>query len=195
MNRDQALAIVQEFVQNQNLIRHMLAVEAAMRAYADLYGEDPEEWGIAGLLHDFDWEIHPSVDSHPQDGAPILRERGVPEHIVRCVLSHADHTGVPRNSLMERALIACDEITGLITAVALIRPSRSLHDLKVKSVRKKWKDHHFAANVDRSEIERAAQELGVDLWEHVDRVIQAMRGIADELDLAGAPAENTLQQT
>ncbi len=193
MNRDQALTIVQEYVQNQNLIRHMLAVEAAMRAYADLYGEDPEEWGVAGLLHDFDWEIHPSLESHPQEGAPILRERGVPEHIVRCVLSHADHTGVPRNSLMERALYACDEITGLITAVALVRPSRSLHDLKVKSVRKKWKDHHFAANVDRSEIERAAQELGVDLWEHVDRVIQAMRGIADELDLAGDPATATMQ--
>jgi len=193
MNRDQALTIVQEYVQNQNLIRHMLAVEAAMRAYADLYGEDPEEWGVAGLLHDFDWEIHPSLESHPQEGAPILRERGVPEHIVRCVLSHADHTGVPRNSLMERALYACDEITGLITAVALVRPSRSLHDLKVKSVRKKWKDHHFAANVDRSEIERAAQELGVDLWEHVDRVIQAMRGIADELDLAGDPATANMQ--
>ena len=193
MNRDQALAIVEEHVQNQNLIRHMLAVEAAMRAYAEWYGEDPEEWGIAGLLHDFDWEIHPSVDSHPQDGAPILRERGVPEHIVRCILSHADHTGVPRDSLMARALLACDEITGLITAVALIRPSRSLHDLKVKSVRKKWKDHHFAANVDRSEIERAAQEFGVDLWEHVDFVIQAMRGIAGELDLAGTLATDSMQ--
>jgi putative nucleotidyltransferase with HDIG domain len=195
MNRAQALTIVKEHVQNQNLIRHMLAVEAAMRAYAELYGEDPEEWGVVGLLHDFDWEIHPSMESHPQEGAPLLRERGVPEHIVRCVLSHADHTGVPRNSLMERALYACDEITGLITAVALVRPSRSVHDLKVKSVRKKWKDHRFAANVDRSEIERAAQELGVDLWEHVGRVIQAMCGIADELDLAGDHAAASMQQT
>ncbi len=185
MQRDEALAIMHEYVQNQNLRRHMLAVEAAMRDYAKFFGEDPDEWGIVGLLHDFDWEIHPSLESHPQAGAPILQDRGVPEHIIRCILSHADHTGVPRQTLMERALYACDEITGLIVAVALVRPSRSLHDLKVRSVRKKWKEPRFAANVDRDQIARAAEELGVDLWEHVDRVIQAMRTIADELGLDG----------
>ena len=185
MERDDALAIVHEFIQNQNLRRHMLAVEAVMRDYAKFYGEDPDEWGLVGLLHDFDWEIHPSLESHPQDGIPILQERAVPEHIIRCILSHADHTGVPRQTLMERALYACDEITGLIVAVALVRPSRSLHDLKVRSVRKKWKEPRFAANVDRDMIARGAEELGVDLWEHVDRVIQAMRTIAEELGLNG----------
>ena len=185
MERDQALTIVHEYVQNQNLRRHMIAVEAAMRDYAKYFGEDPDEWGLVGLLHDFDWEIHPSLESHPQDGAPILRERGVPEHIIRCILSHADHTDVPRQTLMERALYACDEITGLIVAVALVRPSRSLHDLKVSSVRKKWKEPRFAANVDREQIARGAEELGVDLWEHVERVIQAMRTVAEELGLDG----------
>jgi putative nucleotidyltransferase with HDIG domain len=186
MNRENALAIVYEFVENENLRRHMLAVEAAMRSYATRYGEDPDLWGLAGLLHDFDWEIHPDLEGHPQEGAPILRQRGVPEEIVSCILSHADHTGVPRVTLMQRALFACDEITGLITAVALIRPSKSLHDLKVRSVRKKWTNARFAANVDREEIERAAEELGVDLWEHVQHVIEAMRGIADQLELDGS---------
>jgi putative nucleotidyltransferase with HDIG domain len=185
MERDQALAIVHEFVQNQNLRRHMIAVEAAMRAYAKYFGEDPDDWGLVGLLHDFDWEIHPSLEGHPQNGAPILRERGVPEHIIRCILSHADHTGVPRQTLMERALYACDEITGLIVAVALVRPSRSLYDLKVSSVRKKWKEPRFAANVDRDQIARGAEELGVDLWEHVERVIQAMQTVAEDLGLDG----------
>lgn len=185
MDRDQALGIVQEFIQNQNLIKHMLAVEAAMYDYAKHYGEDPEPWGIAGLLHDFDWEIHPDLKKHPQEGAPILRSRGVPEPIVRCILSHAYHTGIPRESLMERALYACDEITGLITAVTLVRPSRSLHDLKVRSVRKKWKDARFAANVNREEIASAAQELEVDLWEHIGRVIQSMRRVAPKLGLDG----------
>ncbi|NLG72513.1 MAG: HDIG domain-containing protein, partial [Chloroflexi bacterium] len=162
MDRAQALALVREFVKNENLVRHMLAVEAAMRFYAEKFGEDVELWGLTGLLHDFDWEIHPTLDEHPQKGASILRERGVSEVIVRAILSHADHTGVPRQSLMEKALFACDEITGLITAVALVRPSRSLHDLKVSSVKKKWKDRSFAAGANREEIERAAQEFGVD---------------------------------
>lgn len=185
MNREQAYDLVREFVSNENLVRHMLAVEASMEDYARYFGEDPAPWGMAGLLHDFDWEIHPDLTSHPQDGAPILRERGVPEDIIRCILSHADHTGVPRETLMERALIACDEITGLITAVALVRPSRSIHDVKVKSVKKKWKDLRFAANVDRNEIEKSADALGVDLWEHVDRIIHSMQRIAPELGLEG----------
>ncbi len=185
MTRDEAYAIVQEYVKNENLIRHMLSVEAAMRFYAEKYGEDVEMWGMSGLLHDFDWEIHPTLEQHPQDGIPILRERGVPEEIVRAIQSHADHTGVPRQTLMEKALYACDEITGLIVAVALVRPSKSLHDLKVKSVKKKWKDRSFAAGANREEISGAAEEFGVPLWEHVDNVIQAMRGIAPQLGLEG----------
>lgn len=188
MNREDALTIVREFVENENLRRHMLAVEAAMRSYAVHFHEDPDLWGLAGLLHDFDWEIHPDLERHPQEGAPILRERGVPEKVIRCILSHADHTGVPRETLMQRALYACDEITGLIVAVALIRPSKSLHDLKVRSVRKKWNNARFAANVDREQIERAVEALGVELWEHVQRVIEAMRGIAEQLDLNGTLA-------
>jgi putative nucleotidyltransferase with HDIG domain len=181
MNRENALAIVEQYVSNENLIRHMLAVEAAMRFYANKYDQDAELWGNTGLLHDFDWEIHPTLEEHPQAGAPILRENGVPEEIIRAVLSHADHTGVPRETLMEKALLACDEITGLITAVALVRPSRSLDDLKVKSVKKKWKDRSFAAGADREEIARAVEDFGVDLWEHTTNVILAMRTIGTEL--------------
>jgi putative nucleotidyltransferase with HDIG domain len=188
MTRDEALAIVQEYVKNVALQRHMLAVEAAMTAYAAHFGEDDSLWRLAGLLHDFDWEIHPTLEHHPQDGAPILRERGVPEIVIRCILSHADHTGVPRQTPMERSLFACDELTGLITAVALVRPSHSLSDLEVPSIRKKWKDARFAANVDRKEIERGAAELGVELWDHVGHVLEAMRGISGDLGLAGQPA-------
>jgi len=181
MNRSEALAIVREYTKNENLVRHMRAVEAAMRFYAEEYGENVETWGNSGLLHDFDWEIHPTLEQHPHDGAPILRERGVPEEIVRAIQSHADHTGVPRQTRMEKALYACDEITGLIVAVALVRPSRSLSDLKVKSVKKKWKDRSFAAGANREEIEKATQEFGVELWEHVGNVIEAMRSIANDL--------------
>jgi putative nucleotidyltransferase with HDIG domain len=185
MNRDKALEVVNEFIENQNLVRHMLAVEAAMRFYAQKYGEDQEKWGVTGLLHDFDWEIHPTLEQHPQAGEPLLRERGVPEEIIRAIQSHADHTGIPRESSMEKALFACDEITGLITAVALVRPSRSLADLKVKSVKKKWKDKSFAAGANRDEIAQGADEFGVDLWEHTANVIEAMRQVAPELGLAG----------
>ena len=185
MNRSEALDIVNEYIQNENLKRHMYAVEASMRFYAEELGEDVEVWGITGLLHDFDWEIHPTLEQHPQDGAAILRAQGVPDEIVQAILSHADHTGVPRKSTMEKALYACDEITGLIVAVALVRPSRSLHDLKVKSVKKKWKDKSFAAGANRTEIEQATEEFGVPLWTHVENVIVAMRGIAPELGLDG----------
>jgi putative nucleotidyltransferase with HDIG domain len=189
MDRASAYAIVTEFIKNPNLINHMLAVEAAMRAYAVKHGEDPEAWGLAGLLHDFDWEIHPTLDQHPQDGAPILRERGVPEDIIRCIQSHADHTGVPREKLMDKVLAACDELTGLITACALVRPSKSLFDLTAKSVRGKWKDRAFAAGVDRAEIERHVAALGVDLTEHITFTIEAMRTIAPELGLDGRLAQ------
>jgi len=183
MNRIEALAIVNEFVKNQNLVRHMLAVEAAMRFYAEEFGEEADTWGIAGLLHDFDWEIHPTLDDHPQKGVPILRDRGVPEIFCRAVLSHADHTGVPRQSRMEKALFACDEITGLITATALVRPSRSIADLTVKSVKKKWKYKAFAAGANREEIEQGVTDFGVELWEHVGNVIKAMQQIAPEIGL------------
>lgn len=183
MDRAAAYAIVTEYVSNINLIRHMLAVEAAMRFYAEKLGEDPELWGNTGLLHDFDWEIHPTLEEHPQAGVPILREREVPEVIIRAIQSHAEHTGVPRETTMEKALFACDEITGLITAVALVRPSRSLSDLTVKSVKKKWKDRSFAAGANREEIEAGAHEFGVDLWEHTTNVISAMQRVAPELGL------------
>jgi len=185
MEREEAISIVREHVKNENLVRHMLAVEAAMRFYAELYGEDIELWGVTGLLHDFDWEIHPTLEEHPHQGSVILRERGVSDEVVRAIMSHADHTGVIRETRMEKALLACDEITGLIVAVALVRPSRSLHDVKVSSVKKKWKDRSFAAGANREEISRAAEEFGVDLWEHVANVIIAMQRIAPQLGLDG----------
>ncbi len=190
MTRDEALAIVKEYVKNEGLIRHMLSVEACMRFYAEKFGEDPETWGLIGLLHDFDWEIHPTMYEHPSAGAPILREHGVPEDIIQDILSHGsagpDSPGyVPRDTLRRKALYACDEITGLVTAVALVRPSRSLLDLEVSSVKKKWKDKAFAAGTDRHEMEEAAKDFGIDLWEHVGNVIQAMRRIAPELGLVG----------
>jgi putative nucleotidyltransferase with HDIG domain len=185
MTRDEALAIVHEYVKNENLVKHMLSVEAAMQFYAEKFGEDVELWSNTGLLHDFDWEIHPTLEEHPLAGAPILRQRGVPEEIIRGVMSHADHTGVVRQSRMEKALYACDEVTGLVTAVALVRPSRSLLDLEASSVKKKWKDKAFAAGANRGEIEKAAAEFGIDLWEHVGNVILAMRRIAPELGLVG----------
>ena len=185
--RERALEIVREFVKNENLVRHMLAVEAAMRFYARKFGEDEESWAVAALLHDFDWEIHPDMDSHPQNGAPLLRERGVPEEIVQHVLSHADHAGVPRDTLLRKALYACDDITGLIVAVALVRPSRSIHDVKVKSVKKKWKNLQFAAGANREEMEKSFSAFGVEPWEHVGNVLEAMQGIAGDLGLEGEP--------
>ncbi|WKZ37071.1 MAG: HDIG domain-containing protein [Anaerolineales bacterium] len=189
MNREEALALVREFVKNEGLVRHMLSVEAAMRFYAEKYGEDVELWGLLGLLHDFDWEVHPTLEEHPQKGSAILRERGVSEEIIQDILSHADHTGIPRDTVRRKALAACDEITGLITAVALVRPSHSLYDLEANSVKKKWKDKAFAAGASREEMTHSAQEFGIDLWEHVGNVIIAMRRIAPELGLAG-----TIQQ-
>jgi len=186
VNRQEAYDIVREHVKNENLIKHMLAVEAAMRAYAQKYGEEPDGWGIAGLLHDFDWEIHPTLDEHPQKGSAILRERGVDEATIQTILSHAEHTGVPRDTLRDKALYAVDELTGLITAAALVRPSKSVMDMEVSSIKKKWKDKSFAAGVNRDDIQQGCTDLGVDLWEeHVPLVLKAMQGIAPELGLAG----------
>lgn len=185
LTRNEALALVREYVKNESLVRHMLSVEAAMRFYAEKFGEDVELWGLVGLLHDFDWEIHPTAEQHPIEGAPILRACGVDEEIVQAILSHGDHTGVPRDTLMRKALSACDEITGFLTAVALVRPSRSILDLEVSSAKKKWKDRAFAAGANREEIERTTADFGVELWEHVGNVIAAMRRIAPDLGLVG----------
>lgn len=186
--RKDAWQLVNEYTESINLIRHMLAVEAAMGAYARRFGKDEELWRTVGLVHDFDYEKHPdlSVEGHPVVGSKILREQDWPEEIVRAVLSHAsEYTGVPRESLMEKTLWAVDDLTGLIVAVALVRPSKSIHDVKVKSVRKKWKDKSFAAAVNRDDIEQGAAALGVDLWDHVGVVLAAMQGIADDLGLDG----------
>jgi len=187
-DRQDAWNLVCEYTQNINLRRHMLAVEAAMRAYARHFSEDEELWGLVGLLHDFDYERFPDIatDGHPNVGAPILRERGYDETVVRAVLSHATEvTGVERRTRLEHTLYAVDELTGLITAVALVRPSKDIRDVEVKSVRKKWKDKVFAAGVHREDIEAGAAALGVDLWEHVGVVLAAMQGIAGELGLDG----------
>jgi putative nucleotidyltransferase with HDIG domain len=185
MNREEALSIVHEFVKNQGLINHMLSVEAALRFYAQKFNQDEETWGLAGLLHDFDWEIHPTAEEHPLLGAPILRERGVSEEIVQAILSHGSNLEIPRETLLQKGLSACDEVTGLITAVTLVRPSRSLYDLTASSVKKKWNNRAFAAGANREEIASGAEEFGIELWQHVDNVILAMRRIAPELGLAG----------
>ncbi len=177
--REEAYQIVTHYVKNAGLINHMLSVEAAMRYYADKLDGDVEIWGLAGLLHDFDWEIHPSLEEHPSAGEPLLRERGVPEEIVHAILSHGE--GVERINTMEKCLAAVDELTGLVTAVALVRPSRSLYDLTASSVKKKWKDRAFAAAINREEIAANTEAFGVELWPHVDNVILAMRVIAPRL--------------
>lgn len=182
--REEAYQIVTQYVKNAGLINHMLSVEAAMRFYAEKTGGDVEVWGVAGLLHDFDWEIHPSLEEHPSAGAPILREHNIPEEIVHAILSHGE--GVERISPMEKCMAACDELTGLITAVALVRPSRSLYDLAASSVKKKWKDRAFAAAINREEIAENTQVFGMELWQHVDNVILAMRKIAPQLELEGS---------
>ncbi len=187
--RERALEIVREFVKNESLVKHMLAVEAAVRFYARKFGEDEELWGVTALLHDFDWEIHPDLNSHPQKGAPLLRERDVPEEIIENILSHADHTGVPRDTQLRKTLMACDEITGLITAVALVRPSKSIHDVKIKSVKKKWKNLAFAAGANRDEMDISFTDFGVEHWEHVGNVLEAMKGIAADLGLEGVTVE------
>lgn len=184
-SRDDALALVHEHVQSESLRRHMLSVEAACRAYARRFGEDEEIFGLAGLVHDFDYERFP--EEHPLPGVAILRERGYPDEVVHAVQAHyAVRTGVAPETLLDRTLCACDEVTGLITAAALVRPSRSVMDLEAKSVLKKFKDKAFAAGVDREEVKHAVALLGVELSDHVAFVIEAMRGIAPELGLEGS---------
>lgn len=183
VDRATAWALLQEHAKGDVLIKHALAVEASMRAYARKYGEDDELWGIVGMLHDFDWDVCPSLDQHPQYGAEILRERGYPEEIVRAVLSHGNHTGITRETPMEKTLFAVDELSGFITAVALVRPTKSLIDTEVRSVRKKMKDKTFARNINRDDIVQGAEDLGVDLDQHVAFVIEALKPVAAELGL------------
>jgi len=185
MTREQAWAILCEFTKSESLRKHALAVEACMTAYARKNGEEEEKWSVTALLHDFDWEIHPTLPDHPVKGEPILAERGVSEEIRRAILSHADFTGVPRRSLMERTLHACDELAGFLTAISYVKPKRSIHDVDVQSVRKKMKDKAFARAVSRDDIIRGAAELGVDLDEHVAFCISAMQARALELGLQG----------
>lgn len=186
MNRDANLALVREYTQNENLVRHMLAVEAAVRAYARKWGEDEEKWAAVGLLHDFDYERWPNPPDHPLRGSEILRERGYPEDVIYAIKSHADYLeDCPRVSRLDKTLYACDELCGFITACALVRPER-LEGLTAKSVRKKMKQPSFAAAVNRDDIVSGAADLGVDLDEHIDFCIAAMREVADELGLTPA---------
>ena len=192
-SRDDAIALLHSFTASESLRKHMLAVEAAMRAYAERYGEDVERWGLAGLMHDFDYERFPNADrapdrEHPSEGVRILRERGYPEEVLQAILGHATYTGVARETRMAKALFAVDELTGLITATALVKPSRSVYDVDASSVRKKMKDKAFARGVSREDVVNGAAELGVDLDEHIAFVIGAMQRSAPALGLAGTAA-------
>jgi putative nucleotidyltransferase with HDIG domain len=192
-SRDDALVLLHEYTASDSLRKHMLSVETAMRAYAERLGEDVERWGLAGLIHDFDYErfpndAHSPTDEHPAEGVRILRARGWPEDILEAILGHAQYSGVPRVTPMAKTLFAVDELTGLITATALVRPSRSVHEVETRSVRKKMKDKAFARGVSREDVIQGADALGVDLDEHITFVIAAMQRSADALGLAGVPA-------
>jgi putative nucleotidyltransferase with HDIG domain len=184
IDRAAAWALLTEFTRGDGLRKHARAVEAVMRGYAARFGEDPETWGIAGMLHDFDYEMHPTAPRHPLKGAEILVSRGVPQRIVYAVLAHADYSGMPRLSRLDRALYACDELTGFVHACALVRPGKAIGGMEIASVRKKLKDKAFARTVNRSDVFRGAEELGVDLDQHIAFVIDALTGVAPELGLA-----------
>jgi putative nucleotidyltransferase with HDIG domain len=191
--RDDAYALLTEYTKGESLIKHALAVEAVMRAFARKYGEDEETWGIAGMLHDFDYEMYPDPPDHPLRGSQIMRERGYPEEIIKAILGHADYTGVPRDTLLARVLYAADELTGFIHACVLVRPSRSLDDLPVASVKKKLKDKAFARSVDREIVYRGAQELGVELDELIAFIITALQPMGEQLGLNRLTTESTSQ--
>jgi putative nucleotidyltransferase with HDIG domain len=184
ISRDRAWAVLAEFTKSDSLRKHARAVETAMRAYAQRYGEDLEAWGLAGMLHDFDYEMHPRAPHHPMKGAEILLTRGIPEKVVYAILSHADYSGMPRVSRLDRALYACDELSGFVHAVALVRPGRVITGLEPSSVRKKLKDKGFARTVNRDDVYRGAAELGVELDEHIAFVVAALTGVAPELGLS-----------
>ena len=190
MNREESWNLLREWTESDSLLKHMLAVEAAMRAYARRFGEDEERWALAGLLHDFDYERWPNAErsataEHPSEGVRLLRERGYPDDVCEAILGHAEYTGVPRTTRMARTLFAVDELTGLVTATALVKPSRRVADVDVAGIRKRMKDKAFARGVSREDVVRGAEELGVDLDEHVQFVIEAMKGVAAEIGLAG----------
>ena len=192
-SRDETLALMQEYTQSDSLRKHMLAVEGAMRAYAKKFGEDEERWGITGLIHDFDYErfpnnAHSPTEEHPSEGVRILRARGYPEDVLEAILGHAQYCNVPRESRMAKTLFAVDELTGLVTATALVRPTKSVMEVDARSVRKKMKDKAFARGVNRDDVVNGANELGVDLDEHISFVIAAMQSRAADLGLAGTPA-------
>ena len=184
MNRDVAWSILTEFTKGDSLRKHARAVEASMRAYAARFEQDPERWGIAGMLHDFDYEMHPRAPHHPMKGAEILTARGAPRDVVYAILAHADYAGMPRVSLLDRALYACDELTGFVHACALVRPGKVVSGLEPASVRKKLKDKAFARTVNRDDVYRGASELGVDLDAHIAFVVEALAGVAPEVGLA-----------
>ncbi len=185
MTRDAAWQIVCEFVKSESLRRHMLGVEACLVAYAEKFGEDRERWAVTALLHDFDWEMHPSAPDHPMKGEAILIERGVDPEIRRAILSHANYSGVPRVSLLEKALFACDELSGFLTACSYVKPGKSIFEVDLPSVKRKLKDKAFARNVNRDDIVNGAQELAVPLDEHISFCLDAMKAHAHELGLAG----------
>ena len=183
IDREAAWAVLTEFTKSDSLRKHALAVEASMRAYAERYGEDRESWGMAGMLHDFDYEMHPTAPRHPMKGAEILISRNVPEPVVHAILAHADYSGYPRVSLLDRALYGCDELSGFVTACALVRPGKAIAGLEPSSVKKKLKDKAFARTVNRDDVYRGAIELGVDLDEHIGFVVQALTAVAPRLGL------------
>ena len=189
-DRESAWGLLTEFTQSESLRKHALAVEACMRAYARKSGEDEDRWGVVGLIHDFDYEKWPSLDDHPYKGNEILKERGYSDEIRLAIMSHAEYTGVPRQSPMEKTLFACDELAGFITACALVKPGKSLAEVEAKSVRRKMKDKAFARSVNRNDIITGAADLGVDLEEHIAFCIEAMKGIAKELGLDGSAAKS-----
>jgi len=181
--RENAWALLTEFVKSEPLLKHCLGVEASMREYARFFGEDEERWGFIGLIHDFDFEIHPTLDEHPQAGAPILRERGVPEDVIQSILSHADHLDVPRATRLELTLAAVDEMSGFVTAVALVRPTKSIDEVTAASVKKKMKDKAFARAVNRDEMRHNAEALGIEFDEHIQHVIDGVATIAPRIGL------------
>jgi putative nucleotidyltransferase with HDIG domain len=193
LDRNAAWSLLTEYTQSESLRKHALAVEACVRAYARKYGEDEEIWGITALLHDFDYEKFPTPAEHPFVGNKILRERGYPEQILRAILSHANYSGVSRESKLEKALFACDELAGLITAATLVKPTKSITDLDAGSVRRKMKDKAFAKTVSREDITNGAADLGVELDEHITFCIEAMKGIAGTLGLDGSMAKGSGQ--
>lgn len=188
-DREQGWGLLTEFTQSESLRKHALAVEACMRAYARKLGGDENLWGVVGLLHDFDYEKWPSLEDHPYKGNEILQERGWSEELRRAIMSHAEYTGVTRETPMERALFACDELAGFITACALVKPGKSLAEVEAKSVHKKMKDKAFARSVNRNDIVQGAADLGVELEEHIAFCIEAMKGVAGELGLDGSAAK------